>query len=509
MVTVLLPKAEDVNADVAATTLKALGDLATVGGDEMMKYIDQLMGIIIRSLQDLASDKKREAALCTLGQLATNAGYVIEPYVDHPQLLDILVNIVKNEPQGQLRRETIRLMGILVALDPYKHQQVIEESPESNLRAEAEAESDVTLIMKGITPSNEEYYPTVVINTLMQMLKEDTLRQYHSSAVEAVMSIYATMGMKCVPFLPTVVPGIVSVLKEAQSDDRLEGYFNQLSLLVKIVRQHIRPHLPIILHAVAEHWYTSTRLQATMLSLIESIARSLEGEFKIYLANVLPLMLGVLDTDARTDAGKAACQRVLHAFLVFGSSAEEYMHLIIPVIVRMFDIDRPRPKEVRRAAIETIGRMSRQVNISEFAAKVIHPLSRVLTASDQTLKLAAMETLCALVFQLGPDYLHFVPTIDKILAQQKINHTAYALIVNKLKRNEPLPQDLSPDERFGDEDDDQYPTEIATKKLAVNQQHLKNAWEASQKSTKDDWIEWMRRFSVELLKESPQQALRA
>ncbi|KAI6896641.1 TOR1 phosphatidylinositol 3-kinase, partial [Hortaea werneckii] len=417
MVTVLLPKAEDVNADVAATTLKALGDLATVGGDEMMKYIDQLMGIIIRSLQDLASDKKREAALCTLGQLATNAGYVIEPYVDHPQLLDILVNIVKNEPQGQLRRETIRLMGILGALDPYKHQQLNEESPESNLRAEAEAESDVTLIMKGITPSNEEYYPTVVINTLMQMLKEDTLRQYHSSAVEAVMSIYATMGMKCVPFLPTVVPGIVSVLKEAQSDDRLEGYFNQLSLLVKIVRQHIRPHLPIILHAVAEHWYTSTRLQATMLSLIESIARSLEGEFKIYLANVLPLMLGVLDTDARTDAGKAACQRVLHAFLVFGSSAEEYMHLIIPVIVRMFDIDRPRPKEVRRAAIETIGRMSRQVNISEFAAKVIHPLSRVLTASDQTLKLAAMETLCALVFQLGPDYLHFVPTIDKILAQ--------------------------------------------------------------------------------------------
>ncbi|KAI7579023.1 TOR1 phosphatidylinositol 3-kinase, partial [Hortaea werneckii] len=424
-------------------------------------------------------------------------------------LLDILVNIVKNEPQGQLRRETIRLMGILGALDPYKHQQVIEESPESNLRAEAEAESDVTLIMKGITPSNEEYYPTVVINTLMQMLKEDTLRQYHSSAVEAVMSIYATMGMKCVPFLPTVVPGIVSVLKEAQSDDRLEGYFNQLSLLVKIVRQHIRPHLPIILHAVAEHWYTSTRLQATMLSLIESIARSLEGEFKIYLANVLPLMLGVLDTDARTDAGKAACQRVLHAFLVFGSSAEEYMHLIIPVIVRMFDIDRPRPKEVRRSAIETIGRMSRQVNISEFAAKVIHPLSRVLTASDQTLKLAAMETLCALVFQLGPDCLHFVPTIDKILAQHKINHTAYALIVNKLKRNEPLPQDLSPDERFGDEDDDQYPTEIATKKLAVNQQHLKNAWEASQKSTKDDWIEWMRRFSVELLKESPQQALRA
>lgn len=508
MVTVLLPKAEDSNVDVAATTLRALGNLATVGGDEMMKYVDRLMGIIIRSLQDQASDKKREAALCTLGQLASNSGYVIDPYVDHPQLLTILVGIVKNEPQGELRRETIRLMGILGALDPYKHQQVIEESPESNLKAEAEAESDVTLIMKGIAPSNEDYYPTVVINTLMAMLKEDTLKQHHSAVIEAVMNIYATMGMKCVPFLGTVVPGIISVLKDAP-EDRLEGYFNQLSMLVKIVRQHIRPHLKKILNAVAEHWYTSVRLQANMLSLIENIAKSLEGEFKVYLADVLPLMLGVLDTDARTDAGKAACQRVLHAFLVFGSSAEEYMHLIIPVIVRMFDNDRARPREVRKIAVETIGRMSKQVNISEFAAKIIHPLSRVLMTGDHGLRQTAMETLCALVFQLGPDYLHFVPTIDKILAQQRIDHKPYALIVSKLKRNEPLPQDLSPDERYGDEDDDQYPTEIATKKLAVNQQHLKNAWEASQKSTKDDWVEWMRRFSVELLKESPQQALRA
>ena len=511
MVTVLLPKAEDSNADVAATTLRALGDLATVGGEDMVKYIPELMKIIIRNLQDLSSVRKREAALSTLGLLASNSGYVIDPYTDHPELLTILVNIVKTETTGNLRRETIRLMGILGALDPYKHQQVIEESPESNLRAEADSESDVTLIMKGITPSNEDYYPTVVITTLMNMLKEDTLKQYHSGVVEAVMNIYATMGMKCVPFLDSVVPGIVGVLKDATSDTRLEGYFNQLSLLVKIVRQHIRPHLSIILDAVNDHWYKSTQLQATILNLIESIARSLEGEFKVYLADVLPLMLGVLDADTRSEAGRAACQRVLHAFLVFGSSAEEYMHLIIPVIVRMFDTadGRFRHRDVRKAAIETIGRLSKQVNTSEFIAKIIHPLARVLQGTDNALKTTAMETLCALIFQLGQDFLHFVPMIDKILAQQRINFTAYTLIINKLKKHEALPQDLSPEEKYGDEDEDQYPAEIATKKLAVNQQHLKNAWEANQKSTKEDWQEWMRRFTVELLKESPQQALRA
>ena len=44
---------------------------------------------------------------------------------------------------------------------------------------------------------------------------------------------------------------------------------------------------------------------------------------------------------------------------------------------------------------------------------------------------------------------------------------------------------------------------------AVNQVALRRAWESSQRSTKEDWAEWMRHFSVELLKESPSPALRA
>jgi FKBP12-rapamycin complex-associated protein len=51
--------------------------------------------------------------------------------------------------------------------------------------------------------------------------------------------------------------------------------------------------------------------------------------------------------------------------------------------------------------------------------------------------------------------------------------------------------------------------DFGPKKLPVNQQHLKNAWEASQRSTREDWQEWIRRFSVELLKQSPSHALRA
>ena len=38
---------------------------------------------------------------------------------------------------------------------------------------------------------------------------------------------------------------------------------------------------------------------------------------------------------------------------------------------------------------------------------------------------------------------------------------------------------------------------------------LRRAWESSQRSTKEDWAEWMRNFSIELLKQSPSKALKA
>ena len=46
-------------------------------------------------------------------------------------------------------------------------------------------------------------------------------------------------------------------------------------------------------------------------------------------------------------------------------------------------------------------------------------------------------------------------------------------------------------------------------KIYVNQQNLKKAWEASRRSTAEDWTEWRRGLSIELLKESPSPALRA
>ncbi|KAJ5176104.1 Serine/threonine-protein kinase tor2 [Penicillium canariense] len=506
MVTALLPKATDSNPGVAATTLKAVGELANVGGGEMRRYLPQIMPIILESLQDLSSHTKREAALRTLGQLSGNAGYVIEPYLEYPHLLDVLINIIKTEQTGSLRKETIKLVGVLGALDPYKYQQISDVEPDVHHINEIQNVSDVALIMQGLTPSNEEYYPTVVIHTLLQnILRENSLVQYHSAVIDAIVTIFKTLGLKCVPFLGQIVPAFISVIRSSPPS-RLESYFNQMAILVNIVRQHIRAFLPEIIDVIREFWDASYQVQGTILSLVEAISRSLEGEFRKYLARLIPLMLDTLEKD--TTPRRQPSEKILHAFLIFGSSGEEYMHLIIPAIVRIFE--RPQhPQSIRKSAIDSLTKLSRQVNVSDFASLMVHPLSRVVANGDRVLRQAAMDCICALIFQLGQDFTHYIHLLSKVLKQHQITHVNYQILVTKLQKGDPLPQDLNPEENYSFPSDDTNFAEIGQKKIVVNQQHLKNAWDASQKSTREDWQEWIRRFSVELLKESPSPALRA
>ncbi|KAL8683312.1 MAG: hypothetical protein Q9186_000695 [Xanthomendoza sp. 1 TL-2023] len=506
LVKTLLPNTTASNVAVATTTMKAIGELATVGGTDVVPYIPQLMPTIIGALQDLSSTAKRDAALRTLGQLASSSGYVIQPYLDYPHLLHLLVNITKSEPEGSLRTETIKLLGILGALDPYKNQQIMESSPEVRLKNESLAISDVALIMQGLKPDNEEYYPTVVFNTLLQnMLKDPSLAQYHTAVIDAIVTTFKTLGQKCVPFLPQIIPSFVAVIRSAPQT-KLESYFNQLSILVTIVKKHIRPYADALIELIHDFFSTSNQVQYTALSLVEALSRSLENEFGSFITKILPLMLSVFEKDNTPRSLQS--EKVLHTLLVIGPPTEYSMHLIIPRLVQLFH-NAGNPISIRKSSIDTIGKLSRDVNISDYASVIILSLVDILNGSQQVLRQAALECICAYIFQLGQDFLCYQGTVKKALVATHMSHHNYDVLVSKLQKGEDLPENLSPDESYSAPRDDSTLTDAVQKKLPVNQEHLKNAFEASQKSTREDWLEWMRRFSVELLKESPSHALRA
>jgi FKBP12-rapamycin complex-associated protein len=385
-------------------------------------------------------------------------------------------------------------------------QQLVEATPDPLKHSEAPMVTDVSLIMQGLAPSNEEYYPTVVMNTLMgNVLKDNSLSQYHSAVIEAVVTIFRTLGLKCVPFLGQIVPTFVTIIRAAPQN-RLDLYFNQLAMLVSIVRQHIRPFREDLVSLIEAYWDRSWQVQTTVLSLIEALSGALEAEFQPSIVKILPLMMKVLDNDVTPQ--KRASEKILNTLLVFGPSAEESMWLILPKLVRTFQVY-SNPTTLRKSCIDTIGKLSRQVNLSDYTGLLMHSLTDVFASRETALKSAALDCVCALIYQIGQDFDPYIDAVKKSLVRNHVPHGQFDILIAKLRNGESLPQDLGPDRFYGPANDEVASADVVPRKLPVNQEHLKVSWEASHKSTREDWLEWMRRFSVELLKESPSNALRA
>jgi len=122
---VVLPKASDPQLTMSRYMIECIGLLAVVGGEELTPHIPEIMNVLLTALQDAqAPAAKKDSALVTLGQVCANTAYVVEPLVEHPELFTIFARMLKTDTTPETRREVLRVLGILGAVDPYMRRKV-------------------------------------------------------------------------------------------------------------------------------------------------------------------------------------------------------------------------------------------------------------------------------------------------------------------------------------------------------------------------------------------------
>ncbi|KAF5387292.1 hypothetical protein D9757_005800 [Collybiopsis confluens] len=497
MLSVLLDKADDPNPNVAAHIMLSLGELTCAAGESALPHIPKLMPVIMSKLSD-TSMTKRDAALKTLGQVCSSTGYVIQPLVDHPQLLQVLWKILRAEPAQTVRREVVKVLGILGAVDPYRRKQD-KGADEATSETSIMAINQVPISQPGPLSASDDYYQTVVITSLLAILKDPALGNHHHAVIEAIMSIFKTQGLK------SIIPAFANVARNSSARYQ-EFHLQQLAILVGILKQHIRNYTQDVFDLIKDLWENAT-LHLPIVSLIEALGKALNAEFKRFLSKIIPLVLRVFDGDL-TEKKINTQIKVLDAFQTFGANIEEYLHLVIPVIVKSYErLD--GTATLRKKAIQTIDGLSRRVNFSDHASRIVHPLVRVLENSTQEVRMAVLDTMCSLAIQLGSDFAIFVPTINKAVLRNRITHGRYEGLISKLLNGERLPQDAGTIDSGDGTKVAEFSAPAESARMIVNQQHLKQAWDTSDVATKEDWTAWMHKLSVEFMKESPSHALRA
>ncbi|KAK4438010.1 Serine/threonine-protein kinase TOR [Sesamum alatum] len=519
------------NNGIISGVLVTVGDLARVGGFAMRHYIPELMPLIVDALLDGAAAMKREVAVTTLGQVVQSTGYVITPYNEYPQLLGLLLKLLNGELAWSTRREVLKVLGIMGALDPHVHKRNQLSLPGSHGEVARPAGDpgqhirSMDELPMDLWPSfatSEDYYSTVAISSLMRIFRDPSLSSYHQKVVGSLMFIFKSMGLGCVPYLPKVLPDLLHTVRTC--DDGLKEYITwKLGTLVSIVRQHVRKYLPELFSLISELW-SSFSLPATnrpvrgspILHLLEQLCLALNDEFRTHLPFILPSCIQVL-SDAERFKDYTHVIDILRTLEVFGGTLDEHMHLLLPALIRIFKVD--ASVEVRRAAIRTLTRLIPRVQVTGHISALVHHLKLVLDGKNDELRKDALDALCCLAHALGEDFTIFIPSIHKLLLKHRLRHKDFEEIQGRLQRREPLilgntasqkqnrrlPGEVISDPLSDTEDHERIDPH---KPHQVNEARLRAAGEASQRSTKEDWAEWMRHFSIELLKESPSPALR-
>ncbi|XP_064598762.1 serine/threonine-protein kinase mTOR-like [Liolophura sinensis] len=527
---VLIPKLKEPDSNPAVTicVLAAIGELAQVSGVDIRKWVDELLPIILEMLQDSSALQKREVALWSLGQMVESTGYVVEPYKKYPSLLEVLLNFLKTEQSPGIRREVIRVLGLLGALDPHKHKMNIgvicttgdsaasvgmtEKKSTQDASQPGEYNTSEMLVNMSSSTTLEEFYPAVAIATLMRIIRDPSLSQHHTMVVQAITFIFKSLGIKCVPYIQQVVPAYLTVIRTADTGFR-EFLFQQLGVIIAIVKQHIRNYLDDIFALIKDFWTLNSPMQNTIILLVEQIVSALGTEFKIYLPQIIPQILRVFMHD--TSAMRSVTAKLLNALQLFGANLDDYLHLLLPPVVKLFD-SQDVPMNVRRISLETIDKLTDSLDLTDFASRIIHPLARTIDSVPE-LRGSAMDTLCSLVMQLGQKFTIFIPMVNRVISKQRVIHPKYDMLLCRILKGPTFADDEDDpllakhrQNRNRKTDTSGESTDTATiKKLHVSSANLQKALTAGRRVSKEDWMEWLRRLSIELLKESPSPALRS
>lgn len=447
---VLVPKLreEESSPGVIISALKAIGDLADITGDgnSLNKWVPNLVAIQIELLSDTNSSEKRSVALWAFGQLISATGLVVTPHLEYPNLMNTLLGFLKTEQQTRDRRETIRVLGLLGALDPYKHKVnrgLIDIEHSSNLipvnnNDEELFDTDVNRRLVNMSSvALDEFYPAIVVPALMRILRDQALMQHHMSVVQAITCIFQSLGIRCVPYVTLVIPSMLHLIQTTDLPTFREFLFTQLAKLISVVKQHIRSYLDNIFNIITTFWLPESDLQPTIILLVEHIAVALGSEFKVYLPKILPQILRVLSHDASKD--RFVTEKLLLTLQKFEDNLDDYLHLVVPAVVRLFEA-KDCPVAISKLAMSTIDHLSIFLNFSDLSSRIIHPLVRVLDTNPE-LRNTSMNTLCALIIQLGRKYNEFIPGVERVILKHKIQNVNYQVLISKLQYNSSLSSD--------------------------------------------------------------------
>ncbi|KAJ2745782.1 phosphatidylinositol kinase- protein kinase tor1 [Coemansia sp. BCRC 34301] len=552
---VITPHIDDSPPQLACKLFDIVAALARAGGSHLASYHDRLLTSITLALGDQTSAPKRMSALQALQDCIAHSGLNIDPQTRYQPLFVALTGMVRNEPEDR-RVEITRVIGSIGAIDRRRYKITMANVADTGAVAALGAGTDankalegrrkdgrrgkksrryggpapnVLTIFNGDKPQDcmiggvpvntygqpfidDNYYIEVSVVALLQILDTAPDVSFRHMAAEALVLIFGHLPGYHAEYLDRILPAMLQAIETTQLGQS-DSFIGLLRQLVGIARQLAIPYADSLLGLIGTEFPADEHRQLALIDLIEAVTFSLSGNLGEHISSVVLFLISVVEKD-ETMTRKPTIY-ALRTLQVISPSLETYLFLVVPRLLLLLNPSAELVSVVE-PALECVLSVIDAVNCNSFALRIVHKLDYLLQCLlPQRVQIVVVDVLCKLMEQLQDEFLLFMPAINDTIAKFGVaSHDIYnqysSLLLSHMRIPKGAPRALAMPRRDSlPVDRDVYRNAVGRQKLEINEDLLRQSWDIPQRTAKDDWVDWMGKFSSELLRQSPSPALRA
>ena len=509
----IIPKIKDKQISFSESMINCISRLSQIKPDCITYRLGTLLDILCELIQDQSSTVRRKASLSALSTILRKVDRENIPSSRFSTILSISISIIKNELDHAVRKESIRLMGEKVAIDPYL-MKTVEKTPVHipNLDETFENPSH------HLNSSPEEFNAKIAVNSLLNILKDSTLSMHHMAAAQGLGYLFRTLGQRSNQFLAKVLPVFYPIIRNCAPTSS-EFYIQQLAVLVGVVSVHISPHANEIVNLLANKWYSPQPCYPALLNLVNVLAKALKGEFRLFVPRILPAVLTILECDSVAMASRPfTIQKALQTVAVLGCQISDYAGVIGDALVLLLR-NSANIRDVRIATLRSTASICKDVSAVADNPAILQSLIGILEYSDEAeIQEYCLDAMVVVALAQGRDFFRFLPLVAPVVYRKKIQHAAFDKLLTSNLNSPSKLADLTneslrlmelkiSDLTLASEDFNGLGHGMAN--LAINESLLIKSFDPSQCADRESWFEWIRRLGIELLRESPSPALRS
>lgn len=284
-------------------------------------------------------------------------------------------------------------------------------------------ELDESLLLQG-SNSTTQYFMSVVASSLLEIFKNDSMKDYYDETVQALVQILQSPRMFMLGYYDAFVSRLLDVIENAENLDEIKMLLSHYSQLIINSTHNASPFLGRSLKFIHNRFCSEIAKQC--LDVVLAFLQVVRDGFSPYAPKTICLLIDCLD-EFKIRYEKLSIQ-VLSAFEILGVYSIDLLYLIIPSICKTIMND-DTLINVRIGGLETLIQLAKKVDTYPYFGPIIRALSYGIFNQDETTKKISTDLLYTLIQAQGNNFIESAtPLIESLQEENRISNYLEILI---------------------------------------------------------------------------------